>query len=115
MAQTFAVNENNDLYLGPDGNIAMARDLQAVIFDCRSIAKAQLGEMIYATDQGIPNFETVWNGVPNLQQFEAALRANILSVPGVIGVDSVVVTQENNTLSYTISIVTIYGTGVVNG
>jgi hypothetical protein len=71
--------------------------------------------MIFATNQGLPNFQIVWVGVPNLQQYESAVRATILAVDGVVEVVSFLSNLSDNTLTYTITIRTIYGTGVVNG
>lgn len=116
MAQTFAVNSNNDLYLDRNGNLAIVRDLQAVLQDCEHAAKAQLGEMIFAADEGIPNFQTIWNGGnPNIAQFEAALRQNVGAVVGVTSIRNIDILIQNNTLTYTMTIVTIYGAGVISG
>ena len=119
MTQTFGVNENNDLFIGSDGNLSIVSGQQAVLFACASAAKAQLGEMIYAVNQGIPNFQAVWVGTPNLQQFEAALRNTLLNVSGVVQVDSITFTQTNtskgNILGYTAVIVTEYGETILNG
>ena len=66
-------------------------------------------------NQGIPYFETVWIGVPNIQQFSAALRAAFLTVPNVIEVISLITSQENNTLTYSAIIRTTFGAGNVIG
>lgn len=115
MAKTLAVNANNDLYLDDQGNIAVSYDLQALLETCSQAAKTRLGEMVLNTDQGIPYFETVFIGVPQLKQFEAALRATFLAIDGVVEVVSLITAQQDNTLTYTAIIRTIYGTGGVNG
>jgi len=114
MAQTFSVNADNDIYLDKSGNLAIAFDLQAVLQDCSQVAKAQLGEMVLNTDQGIPYFTTVFIGVPNLEQTQAAFRAAWLAVAGVIEVISLVLTQQSNTLLYTAIIRTTEGIGELN-
>jgi enamine deaminase RidA (YjgF/YER057c/UK114 family) len=101
----------NDLYLDDDGNIVMATDIQAALQACAEAAKTLLGEMVLNTDQGIPYFQTVWVGVPNVQQFNAALRAAFLAVPNVIEVVSLITSQQNNTLQYTAIIRTSFGAG----
>ena len=108
---TFAVNSNNDLYLNAEGNIAYAYDLTAIIQQCQQAAKTLLGEMVYTTNQGLPYFQTVWTGTPNIAQYTAALRRAFLAVGGVLEVVSLMTSQTNNTLSYTAMIRTIYGNG----
>lgn len=112
-AQCFAVNDNNDIFLGKDGNLSIVFDLQGTLQACAHAAKTILGEMIFATNQGLPNFQVVWVGVPNLQQYEAAVRATILAIDGVSEVVSFLADMSDNTLTYTITIRTIYGVGVV--
>lgn len=115
MARTLAVNANNDLFLGADGNLALVTALEAVLQTCEHVAKAQLGEMVLATSAGIPNFQTVWVGVPNLSQFDAALLAALQSVPDVTRVTALTTSVSGGVLSYTATIQTIYGTGDING
>ena len=130
---TIAANMNNDIpgvapndiYLDADGNLAMSVDLQAVLEGCAQVAQTLLGEMIYNTNQGIPYFQVVWVGVPNIQQFEAALRvAWLTTVPNVIEVVSLVTSQVNNPssrsqtadiLTYNAVIRTSFGAGVLSG
>lgn len=123
MTQTIASNVNNDIpgvapndiYLDAQGNIAMSFDLQAVLEECAQVAKTLLGELVFNTDLGIPFFETVWDGVPNIPQYTASLRSSILSVNGVIEIVSLLTTVESDTLNYTAVIRTIYGTGAISG
>lgn len=115
MTKTLATDENNDLYLDADGNIAVFSGLAAVQNICLNASKAQLGEMPLYTAQGIPNFESVWNGVPNLPQFEAALRVTLLSVPNVVSIESLDTQLSQNTVRYTARINTTFGSSVVNG
>ena len=120
--QTFAVNSSNDLYLDQDGNMVLAFDIQAVLQLCRQAALTLLGEMLLATDQGIPYQTAVWVGVPNLIIFQGALREAWLATPGVTGVTNLVtqqgtITNATNTpipvngVTYTATIETIFGTG----
>lgn len=115
------VNDNipgvapNDIYLDAMGNIALAVDLQAVLQACAQAAQTLLGEMIYNTNQGIPYEQTVWVGVPNIQQFTASLRAAFLAVSNVVEVVSLITSQVDNTLAYTAVIRTNFGTGGISG
>lgn len=115
MTQTISINKNNDIFLDDLGNISFSYDLQAVLEICREVARARLGEMVFNVDLGIPFFETVWNGVPNIPQFTNALRNAFLSVPDVIEVVSLTTTQINDVLQYTAIIRTSFGTGTLNG
>jgi hypothetical protein len=114
-AQTLAVNENNDIYIGEDGNLALIFDIQGTLQACAHATKTILGEMIFAANQGVPNFQLIWVGVPNLQQYESAVRATLLSVDGVKEIVSFKYSLADNNLTYTAVIKTIYGTGTVNG
>jgi hypothetical protein len=115
MTQVFAVDSKNDLYINNDGLMAINQGLNAVIQACEHVAKSQLLEMVLDQDRGVPNFETVWNGSPNIAQFESYLRRNLLTVKDVIEISSLETRVQNNVLLYTAEIRTIYGTGVLNG
>jgi len=114
-AQTLAVNAQNDIFIGEDGNISLIFNLQGTLQACAQATKTLLGEMIFQANQGLPNFQLIWKGVPNLQQYEAAVRATILAVDGVQEIVSFTYSLADNKLTYTATILTIYGTGVVNG
>lgn len=115
MTQTLSVNQDNDIYLNKNGNLSISFGLQAVLQDCAQVAKLQLGEAVLNTSIGIPYFQTVWVGVPNIQQFTAALRSAFLSVPDVVEVVSLITSQKASVLSYTAIIRTIYGSGGLSG
>lgn len=115
MTKTFNTNNNNDIFIGSDGNLSIVTGLQAVLKGCESTSYAQLGEMVLAKNLGIPNFQAIWIGVPNYPIFELYLRNALLAVDGVSSVKSITISIKNNTLSYTATIVTIYGIGTVSG
>lgn len=115
MTQSFALNNRNDLFIGADGRLAIATGLEAVLFACQNAVQALLGEMPFDVDRGMPNFETIWNGSPNLAQFEAAARAMILSVDGVVAVQSFTVGIVGDVVQYAAVIETRFGTDTING
>lgn len=115
MNLALAVNAKNDLYQGADGNLALAQDRDAVMQALQQAAQTVLGEMIYAADQGVPYFDTVWGGSPNLAQFNAYLRRAFLAVDGATDVQALTVSVANKTLTYNAVITTVYGTVAVNG
>jgi len=121
--QTLSANVNstipgvafNDIYLNAQGNISLSYDLQAVLQGCAQAAQTVLGEIIFNTNQGIPFFQTIWEGIPNVQQYTAALRVAFLNVPNVVEVVSLMTQQVNNEFQYTAVIRTIYGSGGISG
>lgn len=123
MTQTLSSNVNGsipdvafmDLYLDSYGNISVSYDLQAVLEECAQAAQTRLGELIYNVNVGIPYEQVLWTGTPNIEQFNAALRVAFLSIDQVTDVISLTMSQSNNTLSYTATINTTFGVGLVNG
>lgn len=118
MVATFGTNEQNDIYLNSEGNLAVLTGLQAVIGACETISKSQLGEMVLTDTQGIPNFQTVWVGSPNYSLYQSFLRSALLGVPGVVDVRSISLFADGNTLKYTAQISTDFGDaeiGNING
>jgi hypothetical protein len=115
MAQTFAVNQNNDLYLDENGNIAIVNDITAIEQACAQSVKTQQGEIIFDINRGIPNFDTVWSkGQQSIPQWEAAVRTIILSNEDVIAIQQFQVSVAGNILNYQALIQTDFGLGLVN-
>lgn len=112
--RSFSSDENNDLYIA-GRNLAISSDLQAVLEVAKHAAQAILGEMVFAKTQGMPYFETVWAGNPTSAPFEAAFRERIVEIEGVESIASLEVSQVGDAMQYRAEIVTVYGTGVLNG
>lgn len=115
MTQTLGTNSDNDIYVGSNGNLIIDRGQQAVLDACATAAKLQLGEAVLETGLGLPNFQTVWVGAPNIAIFENYLRRALLNVQGVTAVKNLTTSVVNNTLSYTAVIETIFGRAFLNG
>lgn len=115
MTITLTVDVNNDLVIGPTGSLSLSSELQAVLHACAHAAKTQLGEMVFQVGQGLPNFTAVWQGSPNLTQFEAYLRRALLAVEGVTSVEALSVANSGSVLTYRATIATVYGSGALNG
>ncbi len=113
--KSFSVNENNDIYLDKNGNLAISVDLKAVSEIVAQKVKTKLGELIFNTASGIPYFETIWAGTPRALQFQSAIRQASLSLPEVTQVNNFTFTQTGDVFSYSMNIETIYGTAVING
>lgn len=115
MTKTFAVDASNDIFIGPDGNLAVLSGMQAVAAACRSATLAQLGEMVFATGNGIPNFQTLWIGSPDYAIWKSYILKALQGVDGVQQVTSLVLSVSGNMVSYTANITTIYGSETING
>lgn len=87
----------------------MSSDQDAMIMLCEHVAKTVLGELVLQGDVGIPYFQTVWNGSPNLAQTESALRSAWLGIDGVLDVTALTTFAQNGVLYYNATIKTIYG------
>jgi hypothetical protein len=110
MTTTFATNESNDIFLGAEGNLSVLSGLAAVGAACATATKAQLGEMVFATDTGIPNFQTLWTGSPEYTLWKSAVLATLQSVAGVTAVTSLNLTLNGSTVTYVAQITTQYST-----
>jgi len=80
---TFAENENRDIYVGTDNQVAMLSGRDAAAQASKAAIETQRGEVIYATNVGMPTASVVWNKSPNLQQFEFYARKQIMATPTV--------------------------------
>lgn len=114
MTRTLAVDANNDIYIDGAGNLALVTGVTAVLQTCEHVVKTILKEMVFAQNQGMPYFETVWNGTPSTDPFDAAFRLRIAQVPDVTGIVDLEITQVADSFTYTATISTIYGTGTIS-
>jgi len=112
---TAAVDINNDLFIGADGNLSFVRDVEAVSQNGVHYGKTLRNEMIHEYDLGIPFFMVAFGSSVTLSQYEAATKQRLLQTPGVTGIRSFDVVQEADVLKYTATIETIYGLSVING
>lgn len=115
MTQSFSLNKNNDIFIDNIGNLSISSGIIAVTFACQNAAQTILGEMVLSVDEGLPNFQTIWIGVANIPQFEAALRVTLLAVVDVVEILSLSIVNSNNVLNYEVKILTTYGTTAIQG
>lgn len=114
--KTLQADSKNDLVLNPSRSLYYASGLDAVMAVCENVAKTMFGEMVFAQDEGQNNFTTVWaRGQGGLAAWKANLRASLLKVDGVTGVSELTASIGAGVLSYSATIETIYGTGVIGG
>ena len=115
MVQTFGTNSSGDIYLNAAGNLALLSGEPAVSAACVTASLMQLGEAIYQTNLGLPTFQTVFSGVPNVAIYESYLRQTLMAVPGVVSVTSITAKVENNVFSYVATIESVFGRLFLNG
>lgn len=115
MSTVFTENENNDIYMSDNNQIAISTELDAVLQACQAAMEIQKNEALYSQDNGIPNNSVAWDRTPNLSQFEFFARKQILNIANVTGVEKFTITTGDNMLQYQVSINTAYGTGDIDG
>ena len=110
----FAINSDNG-FLVTGGTINRLTGIEAVLVNCQHEAQVLRGEDPFDKNRGMPNFEEIWAGQPNVLQFEFSLR-NVLSV--VKDVDSLSNFKadiSSNVLDYEITINTPFGSDSISG
>lgn len=112
---TFQTDDDNDFVTLPNGNLAIVSDRQAVAQEAKHFAATARAEMIHAYDEGIPFLREAFSKQPNLAQFEASLRRRLLDTPDVTSIVSLDTQIEGETLKYTATLQTTYGTVTING
>jgi len=115
MTLTFAVDENNDFAVAPNGSLAFLVDAPAVQQLSIHAARVRRGECVLDAPRGIPFETTAWAGVPDVQRFVAALRGQLLAVDGVTGIVTLTTRRAGDTLRYVATLRTVYGIVTVNG
>ncbi len=110
----FEIDTNNGFKL-TSGTINRVTGIDAVVINCQHEAQVIQGEDPFNQTRGMPNFDTVWNGNPNLIQFEFNLRRVLLAVANVDSVSNFQSEIVDNVLSYDIDINTPFGTDTVSG
>ena len=112
--RSFAVTAANDLAIS-GRSMDFVTDIDAVLAVCAHCARALLGEMVFAQQDGMPYAETVWVGGSSAAPFEAAFRRRILRVEGVVRIDYLETEISGGVMTYRATIVTEYGSAVLNG
>ena len=116
MTTTWQVNDQNDIFARAGGVLATAIDINAVQDFAEQAIKAQLGEMIYATDRGTNIEQELFDGNPNVSAFEASARAALTRIPDITEVIDFSTDFINNELEYRATLSTVFGTvRVVSG
>ena len=113
--QTISINQDNDIYIDANGNIALTSDIQALSDVCKNKVLTTLGEPQYNQLNGVPYFETVFCDISKPDLFQAAVIQTIENTEHVIRTSDFAYTQNNNVLSYTVKIISDFGEILLNG
>lgn len=111
---SFDIDSNGDLYI-KNNRLALVRDADALATVCTQVTSARRGEVLFFEDRGIPFFEQVWGGTPNLPQFEAAVISALTDIDGVVAVPQIIAAIQNDRIVYAAVVQTIYGGVTING
>lgn len=111
------VNENNDIFLDSNGNIALCKDIEAVKVSVSCATKTNYGEIVLDTNLGVPYFETIFVAHPDIELWKSYMKQAILAVPKVLGITAfkTYIDYQKSLLKYTVLINTEYGQGEING
>lgn len=94
------------------GRFQFKTDLYAAMQIIDNKVREQLGEYKYNQTSGIDYTDNVFASGANYQLFESQVRTNVLSLDFVISIDSFEydIDDDNNELTYTLTVSTEYGT-----
>ena len=107
--RSFKRDKNYDLTTNSLNDIQLAEDLQSCIEACESASMTMINEQIYNINEGLPNFKAIWNGKPNIRQFEVGLRRQLLLVPNVLEVVKFDGVIQDGKLIYNVTIKSNFG------
>lgn len=106
---TFGLNAANDIYINSAGSLQVDNGLQALVDACKNASQALLGEEVLTTGNGVPYFQALFTGNPNIAAFQNGLTNALNSIPGVTSVSNLSISVADNILTFVATIQTIYG------
>lgn len=112
---TIATDQNNDIYMDGLNGLALKEDAEALANIVLNRAQTVTGELQYDLAAGIPYFTTIFASPPDVQMWQAFVKTDVLSVPGILSVDSLTLKNENGTLGFVLVATTVFGGITVNG
>lgn len=102
-------DQNWDLQIDADGNIAIQTGAAAIAQDAASACKTWLGEVYYNTTIGVP-YEQILANLPPASFVKAKLAAAALTVPGAATAVVYLTSYTNRSLGGQVQITTTDGT-----
>lgn len=117
MAQisTIAINKDNDIYLDGSNNIAIKNNINAIADIVLNKARTNLGELQFNTNLGVPYFSLLFTNNPNIPLWQKFIEDSALSIDGVDEITDFQYEVNQNTLTYSMTIKTQFGSKIING
>lgn len=113
--KSIATDTDNDIYLDPAGNLAVAEGLEAARNIALCAARTNYKEIPLDTERGIPYLDVIFGEHPNIGLFMQFLVQELEQLEFVRGVSDFASRVEGSTLKYNITIETEYGETEING
>ena len=109
-------DQNNDIYLDDNGNLALARDIEAVKTAVSCQTKTNYGEIVLNNQLGIPYFATIFTAHPDIELWKSYMQEAILQIPKVLSIAyfKTYIDYQNSLLKFAIVINTEYGQGEIS-
>lgn len=114
--RTIATNDNNDIFLDANHNLAIAGEEASAMQTVRHAVLTNLGELPLNVTAGVPYFQTVFKSSPDLDTFRQEVQRTAEKVEGVSRVSDFEMQAQNKVLRYSFKITLENGSEVqVNG
>ena len=112
-----ALDDNHDIYLDKEGNLALCKDIETVKTAVDCATKTNYGEIVLNTNLGVPYFTTIFTAHPDIELWKSYMKEAILSIPKVLGISyfKTYIDYKTSLLKYAVVINTEYGTEEING
>lgn len=108
---TLAVNDSNDIYVYAQGNIATARNLEALKQKIKQRLKLFYSEWFLDTTRGVPYFQNILGEDINQSLAAQIITTEIQKEPDVTGVENVNFGLNDSTrkFTYLANVQSVYG------
>lgn len=106
---TIGIDENNDIYIDSNNNLALKSDLDAMGDIFVNKVQTVKGELLYNNDKGIDYFNTIFGEPPYPDVFQSQVIAELSDTEDTQKVSAYDYTINNNIYSYTVDCETTYG------
>lgn len=113
--KTISINENNDIYLTPSGNISIKTDIEALGDILVNKTQTNKGELQFDEEKGIDFLNTIFNSPAEIEFFESELINQIEDTDSVQNVYNFESETKNGIYSYKADIITDFGNITLNG
>lgn len=113
--KTISINENNDIFLTPSGNISIKTDIEALGDILVNKTQTNRGELQFNEEKGIDFLNTIFNSPAEIEFFESELINQIEDTDNVQNVYNFESETKNGIYSYKADIITDFGNITLNG